>query len=180
MMNPIEYKQLKAFAAMDGGLLGLIWIAAMACSVGQFKYESLSMVSMILMIGSLIFTVKRERRFAREIREDKGFTFGQAWLYTILMVIFASLLTAIAAYAYFAFLDHGFVSEGYTKFLGQPEVKKILTGLDKGSNLSDMILQQIVIMRPIDWAMNMLTTNIFVGMVFSPFIALISRKKRRL
>lgn len=180
MMNPIEYKQLKAFAAMDGGLLGLIWIAAMACTLGQFKYESLSMVSMLLMIGSFIFMIKREKRFAREIREDNGFTFGQAWLYTILMVIFASLLTAVAAYAYFAFLDHGFVSEEYTKFLEQPEMKKILTELDEGRKLSDMILQQIAIMRPIDWAMNMLTTNIFIGMIFSPFIAFVSRKKRTL
>lgn len=40
-------------------------------------------------------------------------SFLHAWIFTVFMYMFAALLTAVAHYIYFRFIDHGFVINAY-------------------------------------------------------------------
>lgn len=42
-----------------------------------------------------------------------GISFLHAWIFTVFMYMFAALLTAVAHYIYFRFIDHGFVINAY-------------------------------------------------------------------
>ena len=46
-----------------------------------------------------------------------GISFLQAWVFTVFMYIFAALLTAVAHYIYFRFIDHGFIINTYETML---------------------------------------------------------------
>ena len=175
-MDALRYRQLRAFATQDGTFLGALWIASAACFVGQFSHPLLSMLSMALGVFSVGFAFIRVKRFGRKIWES-DFTFGQAWLYSTIMIICASVLMAIITYVYFAFLDHGYVFNEYSTIIGAPETKKMLkmSGIDTAT--IDLMMKQMAETTPIDWAMNMLSSNIMLGMILSPFLALYGKRK---
>ena len=48
-----EYEQIKAYARIDGAIMGGMWILSFACFIGQFYEPVLNMASMVLGISAL-------------------------------------------------------------------------------------------------------------------------------
>ncbi len=174
-MTPEEYIQLKAFARIDGALLFLLWTGSFALYVKGMDYPMLGMLSMLLLLISPFYAAKRLRKFRDQAREGV-ITFARGYAYIVLAFFYSGLLFALAQYAYFTYMDHGFLLEKFTEIANTPESIQM--------GLKDMMMQglnEMKAMRPIDFSVNVLTIIIVAGFAVGlPIAALMQRKELKI
>lgn len=174
-MTPEEYIQLKAFARIDGALLFLLWTGSFALYVKGMDYPMLGMLSMLLLLISPFYAAKRLRKFRDQAREGV-ITFARGYAYIVLAFFYSGLLFALAQYAYFTYIDHGFLLEKFTEIANTPESIQM--------GLKDMMMQglnEMKAMRPIDFSVNVLTIIIVAGFAVGlPIAALMQRKELKI
>lgn len=172
-MTAPEYLQLKAFARMDGALLALLWTASFACYVMGFKSSGLSMVGMILALITPFFVAKRLKKF-RDTGLDGQISFRRAWAYALFTFLDASLLFAAVHFVYFSYMDHGYFVSMLTKTMTAPENAQALGGgMMAAVNQS---LNAIAGMRPIDLALNIMMSNMLMGLLMSFPVAIAMKR----
>ena len=175
-MTPAEYIQLKAFARVDGALLSLLWILSFACYVIGITNPMYSMAALLLMVVTPFYVGLRLRRFRDEDREGI-ISFGRGWAYSILVFFYAAILLAVAQYIYFAYMDHGYLLAKFTSALSAPENQQMIQQYGMQEAI-DESMKMMAEMRPIDYALNVLTLNILLGIVLGlPIAALMKREK---
>ncbi|MDO5446353.1 MAG: DUF4199 domain-containing protein [Prevotellaceae bacterium] len=172
-----EYRQLKAFAVQDGTILGLIWVACFACFIGQLKDPSFSFLWMALSVFSVGFAFIRVKKFGKKVREG-DLPFVNAWIYTITMLVCACLLMAISNYVYFAYIDKGFLTGTYMNIFESEESKAVIKAYKIDTKTFNDAVKMMAAMSPMDWTINILSTNMTVGLILSPLVALYARQKR--
>ncbi len=176
-MTPPEYIQLKAFARQDGALLSLLFTASFAAYILGLASPFYSVLAVVLMVATPFFVAGRLRKF-RDYGRDGFISLLRAWAFVILMFFYGGLLFAIVVYAYFAFVDNGFLVDTFTKMMDSPEARQAMTQMGLTAELSQS-MEQIAGMRPIDVALNMLTTVIMTGVVLGLPIAALMRKEAK-
>ena len=124
-----------------------------------------------------ILRAKRLRMF-RDVARDGFISFRRGWAFVVLVFFYGGLLFAIAQYAYFAFLDQGYLLHSLQQLMESPEASEMMNqqGLTDTANEA---LVQLQSMRPIDISLNMLTTNIMLGIVLGLPIAAVMRRELR-
>lgn len=174
-MTPEEYIQLKAFARQDGAMLSLLWIGSFACYIKGLSSPTLAFAALLLMTLSPFFAASRLRHFRDYARE--GFiTFKRGYAYTVMSFFYAGLLMAAAIYVYFEFMDHGYLLSVYSTLMESADMKRML----EASGMKEQMmqgLQDLYEMRPIDYAVNMLTAIITAGFVLGLPIAALLQKR---
>ena len=174
-MTPEEYKQLKAFARQDGALLSLLWIGAMICYIQGLSSPILGMIAILLIVASPFYAANRLRHFRDEAREGI-ISFMRAYGYTVLTYFYGGLLLAIAAFAYFQFMDNGFLLGKLMAIIETEEGRQVISAYGMADEISQS-MKELAQMRPIDYALNMLTTIITTGFILGlPTAALMKRK----
>lgn len=174
MMTPEEYKQLKAYARIDGVLLGMVWIASFACYVIGMRMPALMMTGMIIAISSLFIAATRVKKF-RDYVLDGTISFGRGYAYSILIFFYAALIFAAAQFVYFQFLDNGNIMSALTDMMNEPQNKQIIDAYKLKPSL-DESLKLMAATRPIDYALNYLSVNIIIGLITSLPIATVMKK----
>ena len=175
-MTPAEYVQLKAFARVDGALLAVLWIASFACYVAGIANPFYGMMAIILMTATPFLVAFRLGKFRDEGR-DGIISLPRGWAYCVYVFFYAAILLAIAQYVYFAYIDQGYLMRSFTTALSTPEAKQMMEqyGLSQTMDESMEMMGQL---RPIDYALNVLTANIMIGVVLGlPIAALMKRKE---
>lgn len=174
-MTPAEYIQLKAFARQDGALLSLLWMCSFGCYILGLSRPFFSIIAIVLALGTPVFAALRLRRFRDEDREG-GISLLRGWAFIMMMFFYAGLLLAIVQYIYLAFIDQGYLYSGLQQMISSPEAQQMLKQYGMAEEVADS-LQQMQQMRPIDQALNMLTTDIMAGIVLGlPIAALMQRR----
>lgn len=174
-----EYEQIKAFARIDGAIMGVMWIISFACFIAQFYMPLLNMAALIFGIASIIVSAIHLRNFRDNIL-DGVISYWRAYGYSLLTYFYAALLLAAAQYIYFQFIDHGFLLNQYTAMTSSPEFKSMMTLYGIKADEMKLTMDTIATLRPIDIALQFLTTNLFFGIVISwPMAALIKSKYKR-
>ena len=177
-MTPAEYIQLKAFARIDGALLSVLWIASFACYVAGIANSLYGMIALCLMLSTPFFVGLRLGKFRDEGRNGI-ISLRRGWAYSIFVFFYAAILLALAQYIYFAYIDQGYLLMSFTKTLSTPEMKQVMEqyGMQKTMTESLELMGQ---MRPIDYALNVLTVNIAMGIILGfPIAALMQRRQVR-
>ena len=174
-MTPAEYVQLKAFARVDGATLSLLWIGSFACYVMGIANPVYTLAALGLMVVTPFYVGRRLKRFRDE---DRGgiISLLRGWAFVILVFFYAGILLAVAQYAYFAFVDQGYLYASLSTMVQSADGRQMIEqyGMQEAMDES---LRQMATMRPIDYALNMLTMNISVGIVLGlPIAALMQRK----
>lgn len=174
-----EYEQIKAFARIDGAIMGVMWIISFVCFIAQFYMPLLNMAALIFGVASIIISAIRLRNFRDNILGGV-ISYWRAYGYSLLTYFYAALLLAAAQYIYFQFIDHGFLLNQYTAMASSPEFKSIMTLYGIKADEMKLTMDTIATLRPIDIALQFLTTNLFLGIVISwPMAALIKSKYKR-
>ena len=176
-MTAPEYIQLKAFARLDGAMLSLLWIASFALYVIGLRSPGFGLAAMILAVLTPFFVGSRLRRF-----RDEGLagtiSFLRGWAYTVFVFFYGGLLFALAQWAYLTYMDQGYLMKSIAEMLSAPETAEALRQMGMAETLSES-LAMLGQMRPIDLSLNMLTTNILIGMLVGlPIAAVMQRQKR--
>ena len=178
-MTPAEYVQLKAFARIDGARLALLWVASFTCYIVGIANPLYGMVALVLMVTTPFFVSRRLMKF-----RDEGLggtiSFGRGWGYSLYTFFYASILLALAQYVYFAYIDQGYLMKSLADALSTPEAKQMIEQYGIQQSMQES-LEQMGQLRPIDYALNVLTVNILVGMVLGlPIAAMLQRRAVKL
>ena len=173
-MTPEEFYQLKAFARQDGALLSVLWIGSFACYILGITTPMLGTLALILIVASPFFAANRLRHFRDGAREGV-ISFLRGYAYTAMTFFYAALLLAAAIYIYFAFIDDGYLLSTFNKLLGTKEGKQMI----ELYGMTDQIqatLKELAALRPIDYAVNMLSVNITIGLILGLPIAAVMQR----
>ena len=109
---------------------------------------------------------------------DGVISFGRGWGYSVLTCFYASLLFGLSVYAYFTFLDQGYLFDALAQMLQRADMAPVLKQGNLGTLLTDS-LQQMKTMRPIDLALNMMFSCLMIGMLLAlPIAALLQKAVR--
>lgn len=176
-MTAPEYIQLKAYARQDGFFLALLWIASFACYIMGITNGMLGMVAMMLAVMTPFFVAGRLRRFRDEGREGV-ISFRRSYAYTIFVFFYGAVLLAVAQFLYFAYLDNGYLLSTFSKIVSSDEGRALLQQYGM-TQMVDESLVEMASIRPIDYALNILTVNILIGFVLGVPIGLLMYRSRR-
>lgn len=161
---------------MDGALLAVMWIASFACYVAGTANPMLMMGGMLIAVCSPFFAALRLRRF-RDGARDGTISFGSGYAYTILVFFYAALLFAIAQFAYFQFIDNGYLMNQLVEMMNTAQNQQVIEAYGLKETL-DESLRLMAEIRPIDYALNYLTLNVMLGMVLGLPIAAVMKRIR--
>lgn len=175
-MTPEEYIQLKAFARQDGALLSLLLIGSFACYILGMTNPLMAMGAVLLITISPFYAANRLRHFRDQAREGI-ISFLRGYAYTALLFFYAGLLLAAAVFVYFNFIDDGFLLSQLTKVVHSEEGQRLVEAYGMGQQMNESI-KTMADMRPIDYAVNLLTLTITGGLMLGiPIAAFIRRDK---
>ena len=96
-------------------------------------------------------------------------------LYLFGVFFYASILLALVQYVYFAYLDQGYLLSSFQDALSSPEAKQAFAQYGLAEALSEN-MQMLSELRPIDFALNVLTMNITVGIILGLPVAALMRR----
>ena len=173
-MTPQEYVQLKAFARQDGALLSLLWIGGFICYIQGLTNPLLAMASVVLIVASPFYAANRLRHF-RDYARDGMISFLRAYAYMILVFFYAGLLLAVVLFVYFNFIDQGYLIGKFTEMMATEESRQALSMYGLTTQMEDA-LKEMAALRPIDFAVNMLTINIITGFFLGIPVAAIMQR----
>ena len=177
-MTPAEYIQMKAFARIDGAMLAVVWIGSFACYVAGMATPFYGMVAMVLMLSTPFFVGIRLGKF-RDVGLGGLISMRRGWAYSVYVFFYAAVLLALAQYIYFAYIDQGYLMMAFTQALSTPEAKQMIENAGMQQVIKES-LQSMGELRPIDYALNVLTVNILLGIVVGlPIGALMKREELR-
>lgn len=179
-MSTEQYRQIRAYAAQYGTLVGLIWIASFASFVIGLTRPMLSNLALLIGLSSVAVAGYQVRKFRREIYDLR---FASAWWMSLLIFIYAALLMAVAQFVYFRYLDNGFMADTYAAILEQPEAIAMMQSMMPGEDVQELTTQSINLLRsitPIQLTIEFLIYNIFIGLLLAVPSAWIGRNGKGL
>lgn len=166
-----------------GTYMGLFWIAKFILFPLGFSYSLLFLLFFALTIAVPFICYKMTKNF-RDTKLNGSINWFQAWAFNLFVFLFAALLTGVAHYTYFQFIDYGYIIESYDKVLTAAKLQtKSMSLEDSGTQLQDQFTQvQTMInsfrnIKPIEIVYQLFTQNIFWGNILALFIAFIVPKK---
>lgn len=168
--NPQTMMQVNAFAQHEGFFMALLWSSSFALSV----FVPQSSLGGLLALATPFVAAWRLRKF-RDNVTDGVISTRRGTVFLIYTFFYASILFALAQWAYFSYLDNGrfitllndavalvkpqLVSNG----MNEADIKEALSAFDDTS--------------PIEIAITFLTQNFTIGLFLSLPIALLCRRQ---
>lgn len=166
-----------------GTYMGLFWVAKFILFPLGFSYNFLFLLFFLLTIAVPFICYRMTKNF-RDTKLNGTINWFQAWAFNLFVFLFAALLVGVAHYAYFQFIDHGFIIESYDKVLTNIKLQtKSLSLENDGAQLQDQLSQvQKMIdtfkrIKPIEIVYQLFTQNIFWGNIIALLVAFIVPKK---
>ena len=171
-MTAPEYSQLKAYARQDGFFLSLLWIASFILYIMGITNDMLGLAALMLAVMTPFFVAGRLRKFRDEGR-DGVISFRRSYAYTVLVFFYGAVLLAVAQFVYFAYLDNGYLVSAFSKIISSTEGRAVLQQYGM-TEVMDQSLSELAAIRPIDFALNILTVNMMVGFFLAIPIGLVT------
>ena len=175
MITIEEYKQLKAFARLDGAILGGIMSGTFFAFIASRSNMSWQLAYVLGIIAVPVFVAMRVRNYRDNIVR-KRVSFRRAAAYSMHCFGYSSLILAIVMYVYFQYFDHGMMLANLRNYFAMPEMQEAMKiyGVDK--SVFDDQLTVMSSLRPIDVAFSMISNTLFAGLGCSLLVAVISRR----
>ena len=175
MITIEEYKQLKAFARLDGAILGGIMCGTFFAFIASLSNMAWQLVYLLGIIAVPVFVAMRVRNYRDNIVR-KRVSFRRAAAYSMHCFGYSSLILAIVMYVYFQYFDHGMMLTSLRNYFAMPEMQEAMKiyGVDK--SIFDDQLTVMSSLRPIDVAFSMISNTLFAGLGCSLLVAVISRR----
>lgn len=164
-------RQLKAFARQDGVILWLVWLVSFA----MMRYAPQMALGNLLALSTPLVVMWRLKVFRTDALEGV-ISYRRAWVYSMYVFFYASLLFAVIQYAYFRFLDNGaFVgSMVSTMDAFAPNYMQMGMTQQELGQTKELLLA----LTPIELSFLFMMQNLFLGGLMSLFIAAFGMKRR--
>ena len=165
---------MRAFARFDGLKLFALWIVSFIFYVAGFSTPSLGMLAVLLAFITPYLVTRLLRQY-RDNGLDGIISFGRGWAYIIFLFFYASLLFAACQFIYFSFIDKGYFASAVSDMFNNPENSQAIKILGMGNSMEEG-LKQFCEMRPIDRVLNILTSNLMIGVFLGLPIAMLCKR----
>ncbi|MCM1313325.1 MAG: DUF4199 domain-containing protein [Bacteroides sp.] len=175
----------RAYATEYGTFLGIAWVVVFALYVyGVCNMEPLSMLMASVGICMLPFVAFYFAwRYKQHLEPGSKLPFFSAWIFSLMMFVYASLFTGAAEYVYFAYMDDGALLGQFYSVIDTGETKDLYGRMGQ-SDLWTVIkdtLDSMSKLSPLDMALMLFNQNIFVSFILSvptAFVASMKSKNR--
>ncbi len=164
-MDATSYRQLRAYAAQYGAIVGLIWIVSFAFYIVGLTHPLIGNIGLLIGIFSVVAAGFLVRKFRHEISPLR---FAQSWWMSILIYMYASLLMAVAHFIYFRYIDNGLLVDTYASILQQPEAVAMLQSMMPGEDTARASAEVVDLLRsitPIQFTFEFLIYNLILGFI---------------
>ena len=173
---------IQQYAMYFGTYMGIYWILKFILFPLSFSIPFLQFLFIGLTLG-----VPFMGYYYLKIYRDKicggSITFSKAFIFTVMLYVFASLLTAVAHFIYYQFIDQGLIAEHVTLWVNQlleqlddmPQVDE--TEVKLIHSTFDEFITTFTKMSATDMTFNNMSRNIFGGIILALFTALIGQRR---
>jgi hypothetical protein len=134
----------------------------------------LGLAAFMLMVYTPIFVGSRLGKF-RDYGLEGLISFRRGYIYSVLVFFYGGVLFALAQYLYFAYMDNGYLLTQFSKMVTSDEARQVLQQYGM-TEMMEESLKEMSTIRPIDYALNMLTINISLGLVLGIPISMIMQR----
>lgn len=187
--NDWDWRQINAFAAQNGALLGIYGFLSLVIYAVGLRYSQVSMLGLLLVLSSPFVAAFLCIRFRETITEcNASFSFGKGYVHCLLMGIYAGILIAMCLYIWFAFLDNGAFADAFLCAVSQPQSQLFLQEMQQqggfinlyeltGATTPQQLADAFRILPASVWASSVLSLTFFVDPVISIFIGLFTMRR---
>ena len=168
---------IQKYAMHFGTYMGVYWILKfslfpLGLTIPFLLFLFLGLTLGVPFMGYYYTRIYRNKICGGEI------SFGHAWMFTVFMYMFAALLTAVAHYIYFRFIDHGFVINAYESQIDILN-KSGVPDIEAYTNMFQETLETVKSLTPIDITMQLVSWNVFCGSLLAlPTALFVMRRKK--
>lgn len=168
---------LQKYAMHFGTYMGIYWVLKfilfpLGLSIPFLLFLFVGLTLGVPFMGYYYTKMYRDKICGGEIR------FLHAWMFTVFMYMFAALLTAVAHFVYFRFIDQGFVVNTYTAII-DGFLHSDIAGIETYSSQLKDTMNAISSLSPIEISLQLLSQNVFYGSILALPTALIVMKKKK-
>ena len=168
---------IQKYAMHFGTYMGIYWILKfslfpLGLTIPFLPFLFLGLTLGVPFMGYYYTRIYRNKICGGEI------SFGHAWMFSVFMYMFAALLTAVAHYIYFRFIDHGYIINTYTNILNAA-TQNTLPGMDSYITQIKEAMNVIKAFSPTDITLQLLSQNVFYCSILAIPTALIVMKKKK-
>ena len=176
MITREQYIQLKAFARVDGLILGGIMMATFLAFVRSLIDAGWQIAYIAGLVFVPIFVALRVRNYRDRIIEGRV-SFRRALAYSMLCFGYASLVFSLAVMLYLQYFDKGSLLAGLQEYFRSPEMAEAMKNYGVNASSMKAELDAVSMLRPVDVAFSMISNTLITGLVCSVIIALLSRRE---
>lgn len=162
--------QIRAFARIDGLLLALVWTVSFVAVL----YAPESGMGSLFALATPFFVAWRLRGFRTKMR-DGVISYADAFFYSLLTFVDASIVFCVVQFVYLRFIGGGLF---HTILLNAIQITEQVYKDQPGmiAELNNSV-GTIMSLTPIQLALAFMMQNIFVGVVCSVFIAMFLKRR---
>jgi hypothetical protein len=160
-------------AMQYGTNLGIFWIVAFAVYVISITTKELSLLFLMLLAAAPVYAGYLGMKYRKKECENK-LTFLNAWSFMIIIYTCASVLSAIACYIYFYFIDGG------TMLAAFKEQIDIYTSMEIGEEMKKAFNETYDILSKLNASgicIQYFTSNLFISSILAPLTSIFVYKK---
>lgn len=169
-----QRNNLQQTAMLYGTYMGIFWIIKFALLPLGLVFSPFGLLFVLLTCAVPVIVYFMTRSFRQQC--GGTITFFSALAFSFQIYLFASLLTAIGHYLYFQFLDNGFI---YTQIMAQLEQFKADSAMQGQMEQIKHALNVFYELTPIQLTMQLLSQNIFYGIVFALPVAMFTMRRSK-
>lgn len=173
-----------------GTWLGLYLILVYALTALSFRFVAIRLLSLPLMLGIPVIAFFLIKNF-RDNNCKPFFPFPISWMLTILMFLFATMLSCMSAYLYLRFVDNGALSASMTAWMNsmlmtQESVTSMMTDpaqVEQYNSMMDLLKQSVTwlcSLSPSAMTKQLIQFSLMWGNILSLIIAIITAKRIKL
>ena len=135
------FSVLNGLAMSDGLLLGAFGLMTFAAGLLVLPWGMSGLVGMAALVGwILLLCFCSKKRSAAFLNSGYDWSFGRAYIHSLLVEFFASAWVAIAVYVWFRYFDKGYFADSMIALAKRPEMQQAIAEMDKSGVLSDFYL----------------------------------------
>lgn len=164
-------RQLKAFARQDGVVLWLVWLVSFA----MMRYAPQMALGNLLALSTPLVVMWRLKVFRTDALEGV-ISYRRAWVYSMYVFFYASILFAVTQYAYFHFLDNGVFVGSMVSTMDAFAPNYMQMGMTQQE--LGQTKELLLALTPIELSFLFMMQNLFLGGLMSLFIAAFGMKRR--
>ena len=180
-MADINYYRLQSgYATEYGTFVGVSWICVFALYVAGVR----TMSGTLMTLGMLMFCVLPvvpfyfARRFRQQLPDGVNVGYGRAYWFSLMMLVYASLLTAAGEFAYFKWMDNGAMLAALHHMIETPLAVQTYREMGMADTLKMMqtVLKDLSSLTAFDIAVSLFNQNIMFSFLMALPAALFARK----